>query len=85
MSKQKEREFFEDTVVTVIRGKHKGKTGYCDSQDGGEAYVYFGSWADGYFTVQPSSLTQADKKAERKYRSEFMSSPERFYRKSNAA
>lgn len=85
MSKHKERESFEDAVVTVIKGKHKGKTGYCDSHFGREAVVYFGSWADGYFTVQPSSLTQADRKAERKYRSEFMSSPERFYRETNAA
>lgn len=85
MSKQKESGSFEDSVVTVIKGKHKGKTGYCDSHFGREAVVYFGSWADGYFTVQPSSLTRADKTAEREYRSEFMSSPERFYRKSDAA
>lgn len=56
MSKQKESESFEDSVVTVIKGKHKGKTGYCDSHFSREAIVYFGSWADWLFCCSAVKL-----------------------------
>lgn len=72
---------FVDSVVTVTKGRHRGRSGYCDDVEDSEAIVYFKSWDDGYSVVPMDSLKKADATAEQEYLSEYMSSPERWYGK----
>jgi hypothetical protein len=64
---------FTDTFVTVTRGPHAGKTGYCDEDDGGEAYVYFGRWDDGYEVINPRHLVKASAGDAARYERAFFS------------
>lgn len=73
-------ERFVDEIVTVTKGPHAGKTGYCDDVDDG-VIIYPGSFMDGYIVVRASHVRLASKRAAATYQWRFMSTPKRFYSK----